>query len=47
MPPLRFCWHRLEAKRAAKEREIYGSMDFKPQLNPRSLRMAKVWGWLG
>lgn len=33
---------RLEARRAAKEQEIYGGMDFKPHLNPRSLRMAKV-----
>lgn len=35
---------RLEARRAAKEKEIYGGLDFKPQLNPRSLRMAKVRG---
>ena len=33
---------RLEARRAAKEAEVYGGLDFKPQLNPRSLRMAKV-----
>ena len=33
---------RLEAKRAAKEQEIYGGMDFKPRLSPKSLRMAKV-----
>ncbi|GAB4819424.1 hypothetical protein N2152v2_006470 [Parachlorella kessleri] len=32
---------RLEAKRAAKEQEIYGGMNFKPRLNPKSLRMAK------
>jgi len=31
---------RLAAKRAAKEAEVYGSLDFKPQLNPRSLAMA-------
>ncbi|PRW56897.1 hypothetical protein C2E21_4317 [Chlorella sorokiniana] len=31
---------RLAAKRAAKEAEVYGSMDFKPQLNPRSLALA-------
>lgn len=31
---------RLAAKRAAKEAEVYGSLDFKPQLNPRSLALA-------
>lgn len=31
---------RQAARRAAKEAEIYGGMDFKPQLNPRSLALA-------
>lgn len=31
---------RLAAKRAAKEAEVYGSLHFKPQLNPRSLTLA-------
>ncbi|KAI7837508.1 hypothetical protein COHA_008644 [Chlorella ohadii] len=31
---------RLAAKRAAKEAEVYGSLAFKPQLNPRSLALA-------
>lgn len=31
---------RLAAKRAAKEAEVYGGMDFRPQLNRRSLAMA-------
>ena len=33
---------RLAAKRAAKEAEVYGSLAFKPQLNPRSLALAPV-----
>lgn len=31
---------RLAAKRAAKEAEVYGGMEFKPQLNRRSLALA-------
>lgn len=31
---------RRAARRAAKEAEVYGGLDFRPQLNPRSLAMA-------
>ncbi|KAL4451782.1 hypothetical protein ABPG75_007444 [Micractinium tetrahymenae] len=31
---------RRTARRAAKEAEVYGSLEFRPQLNPRSLAMA-------
>lgn len=31
---------RQAARRAAKEAQVYASLDFKPQLNPRSLSIA-------
>eukprot|EP00887_Chlorella_sp_A99_P007842 scaffold20.g7842.t1 len=35
---------RLRARRAAKEAEVYGGMDFKPQLNQQSLLIGKSHG---
>lgn len=48
LPPLQERYERLAheeaarraARRAAKEAEVYGSLDFRPQLNSRSLAMA-------